>query len=495
VPLDAEGLLAQALAILAQFACSIRIAPEDVERERGAILEEWRQGRDANGLEFEAAWRMQYEGSVYAGRLPIGSEQVIRSVTPETIRGFYARWYRPEHMALVAVGDFTAAQRAEVTAMVSAAFSKVTVPLGAPSPLLPLPVPSIQPHATPRVAVQRMDALSETRLSVSFMGPRLGLATPRQLRQRVVETLFDSALAARLYRLSRSSAPPWYNAAVALDAPVAACSVCELTATVPEGGALSALRELLRQLAGVRVQGFSPAELRRARAKQRAALEQLFVEREQEESEEVRDECARFFLAGEAFMDVGTEVRLTLALLADVSDREVSAVAAHLTLRDSCCVRVAYGAAERRPPTEAELRAALSEAMAEEAACVPAGPEGHGEDCQELMLLRTPPVLSDAAGVASRRQLGEVTELVLRNGLRVALKRTPFLDDQVLLQAFAHGGLSEASRRGGVYESVACAQMLAREAGEFGHEPADLHDLLAGHRCEVWTSLGAFKRE
>jgi predicted Zn-dependent peptidase len=43
----------------------------------------------------------------YADRLPIGLEKIIRQVSPETVKAFFSRWYRPELMAVVIVGDFT----------------------------------------------------------------------------------------------------------------------------------------------------------------------------------------------------------------------------------------------------------------------------------------------------------------------------------------------------------------------------------------------------
>lgn len=42
----------------------------------------------------------------YAERLPIGTERVIRTVTSETVKRFYQKWYSLHHMAVVAVGDF-----------------------------------------------------------------------------------------------------------------------------------------------------------------------------------------------------------------------------------------------------------------------------------------------------------------------------------------------------------------------------------------------------
>lgn len=43
----------------------------------------------------------------YAERLPIGLEKVIRTVSPETVKQFYKKWYHLHNMAVIAVGDFS----------------------------------------------------------------------------------------------------------------------------------------------------------------------------------------------------------------------------------------------------------------------------------------------------------------------------------------------------------------------------------------------------
>ena len=50
-----------------------------------------------------------FKGSRYATRIPIGTEASIMSATPARIRSFYKDWYRPDLMAVVAVGDFNPA--------------------------------------------------------------------------------------------------------------------------------------------------------------------------------------------------------------------------------------------------------------------------------------------------------------------------------------------------------------------------------------------------
>jgi zinc protease len=51
-----------------------------------------------------------FNGSRYADRLPIGKEDVIRTFKPDALRRFYRDWYRPDLMAVVAVGDIDPAR-------------------------------------------------------------------------------------------------------------------------------------------------------------------------------------------------------------------------------------------------------------------------------------------------------------------------------------------------------------------------------------------------
>lgn len=115
--------------------CSPRCSPEDLAKERGAVLEEWRMGKDSAGRAQEAHWELILQGSKvwhaatlshpclscdmqndrslslsiflqYANRLPIGLKDVIQCCSADVVRAFFERWYRPEHQAVIATGDF-----------------------------------------------------------------------------------------------------------------------------------------------------------------------------------------------------------------------------------------------------------------------------------------------------------------------------------------------------------------------------------------------------
>ena len=61
-----------------EFARGVRISDQDVDNERGAVLEEWRSGR-CERESGASVWEALFEGSLYADRSPIGTEDVIRN--------------------------------------------------------------------------------------------------------------------------------------------------------------------------------------------------------------------------------------------------------------------------------------------------------------------------------------------------------------------------------------------------------------------------------
>ena len=66
----------------------IRVAEEDVEKERGAVLEEWRERRNAAGRMQEAYWQLLMKGSKASCSGQLQMSTLPHSVTVQAIRVF-----------------------------------------------------------------------------------------------------------------------------------------------------------------------------------------------------------------------------------------------------------------------------------------------------------------------------------------------------------------------------------------------------------------------
>src|SRR4029078_8460656 len=106
VPTDDKAFVAKGLDILRDWAGDVTHAPGEVDKERGVVKEEWRLGRGAGQRIFDKQAPVLFKGSRYAVRLPIGLPEILHKAPRYRLHKFYKDWYRPDLMAVIAVGDF-----------------------------------------------------------------------------------------------------------------------------------------------------------------------------------------------------------------------------------------------------------------------------------------------------------------------------------------------------------------------------------------------------
>lgn len=101
-----EAVLDSCMLILRDFACGMSLDPEEIDKERGVIHEEWRT-RHGNGAGFIVSkhWPTLWNNSRYGNRLPIGLMDVVDNFAPEALRSYYEKWYYPENqMVYIQIG-------------------------------------------------------------------------------------------------------------------------------------------------------------------------------------------------------------------------------------------------------------------------------------------------------------------------------------------------------------------------------------------------------
>jgi zinc protease len=103
VPTDKPEVLQKSFLILEDWAHNLTLDPREIDKERGVIIEEWRLRRGANARMQDEQFPILLKGSRYAERLPIGTTTSIETFKHDRLKQFYADWYRPDLMAVIAV--------------------------------------------------------------------------------------------------------------------------------------------------------------------------------------------------------------------------------------------------------------------------------------------------------------------------------------------------------------------------------------------------------
>ena len=91
IPTDDPEIMATAFQILEDWAHSITLEGEEIDKERGVVIEEWRLGRGAAARIMDKQFPIVFHGSRYADRLPIGKVEVLESFPHESIRQILPR--------------------------------------------------------------------------------------------------------------------------------------------------------------------------------------------------------------------------------------------------------------------------------------------------------------------------------------------------------------------------------------------------------------------
>src|SRR5690242_11332296 len=188
LPSDKPEILDKALLALADYAGGLTLSPEEIDKERPVVIEEWRLGLGAGSRVRDKQLPLLFYKSRYAERLPIGKPDIIRNAPPERLRAFYDTWYRPERMAVVVVGDV------DPDAMESSIKSDFG-PLKARAPAAPLPDSSVPINKELLVSVASDPELTRSNVTIERKRKReseqKAVDYRRDLVQRIVEHIMS----------------------------------------------------------------------------------------------------------------------------------------------------------------------------------------------------------------------------------------------------------------------------------------------------------------
>ncbi|KAG5155739.1 hypothetical protein JHK82_013708 [Glycine max] len=481
VPVDKPELLSRAISVLAEFSSEIRVSKDDLEKERGAVMEEYRGSRNATGRLQDAHWILMMEGSKvpYAERLPIGLERVIRTVSSETVKHFYKKWYHLCNMAVIAVGDFSDTQG--VVELIKTHFGQKI-----PDPDPPL-IPTIQvpSHDEPRFSCFVESEAAGSAVMISYKIPTDELKTVKDYCNLLAESMFLYALNQRFFKIARRNDPPYFSCSAAADVLVRPLKANIMTSSCKRKGTIEALESMLIEVARVRLHGFSEREISVVRALLMSEIESAYLERDQIQSTSLRDEYLQHFLHNEPVVGIEYEAQLQKTLLPHISTLEVSKCSEKLRTSCSCVIKTI----EPQPfAVLDDLKNVVKKVnlLEEEGRISPWDDEHVPEE-----IVTTKPNMGHVVQELKYSNIG-ATELILSNGMRICYKHTDFLDDQVIFTGYSYGGLSELPEN--EYFSCSMGPTIAGEIGVFGYRPSVLMDMLAGKRAEVGTKIGAYMR-
>ncbi|OQY35646.1 MAG: hypothetical protein B6241_00190 [Spirochaetaceae bacterium 4572_59] len=469
IPLDDPQNLETGFQILEEWAFHMSLNDKDIEDERGIILEERRTGLGASRRMMDKAYSdIMYE-SLYAERLPIGTEDSIKNSTPEAIRRFYKDWYRPELMSIVAVGDF---DTHEVIQTIKKRFSSYNNP-AIPRERKEAAVPS---HNETIYSLQSDKETSWTAAIIFNKFPKRQIRSEEDYRNEIATELYIRMFNNRLSELLDQTNPPYTYAYADFSSLTRKKSFHTMTVLSAEDDFYTAYKALLTEEKKLKDHGFSQSELELALKELTAEFKSIYKNRNNLESVEIAEYYVRHFLDREPAPGIEYQWEKFNEYASGISSEEI------LKLTDQWLTdenRVVYTMTPEKEEVKAIDPVELSK-IHFEVSRIQTTPPAEKEIALQLMqTLPTPGKIKSK----SYFEGPDIHEWTLNNGARVVLKETDFKDNEILFSAMAPGGVSQAEDSDYISASFAAQAIIQSGAG--GYEKREIEKILAGSTAGV----------
>jgi len=469
LPTDQGDVLAKGLLALSDFAGGLTFDKTEVDKERGVVIEEWRGSLGAGSRIQDKEIPIIFYKSRYAERVPIGKPEIIRNAPVARLRAFYDTWYRPERMAIIAVGDIDpVAMQASITSTFSGLRDRANVEK-VPNGALTMKHPVI-------AAVFTDPELTRTNVQVLRKHVKAGDQRVADYRQSLVDRMAQGLLNDRLAEITRRPDAKFLGAGVGTESITPEVEAFAFNVRAPDDRIEDAMSAVAVEAKRARDFGFSTSELERMKKNLVSGWDQIYAERDKSESPAFAQELLSLFLENEPAPGIAYEYELVKELLPTITTADVADAFRRLMKDEGKVILVTAPQKDSvKPPTDAAMVGALAKAESTSVT-----PWSDTSTTRELVENKPRP-----GSVTSRRELPDIGVTVVKfsNGVEAWLKPTTFKNDQVLFSMTAEGGASLA--RPDDFEEAALATNYVRTSGVGGLKALDLEKLLAGKNASA----------
>jgi zinc protease len=479
---DADGVKSipeKALHIMDDWMHAVLFNPKDVDEERPVVLEEKRMRRNAMSRLRERMLSLIYHGSPYAERIPIGLTEVIENAPASALENFYKKWYRPDNMALIIVGDFDDAQ------LESSLSSYFTAPSSAPDalsrPVYDLPAPK---KGQLDVSILTDPELAYTVAYLYYKRqPKALDNTLASYREGLIDSLIGTMFNERFSDEVSNPDTPYVSAAGFSHRLAFSSRYYVLGAQAKTNNVEDAIKAVLVEKERLIRYGFTDDEIERAKKELLSGFEQEVAEKDRLPSSRYVQDFTSDFLYGYTTADIEWEFAAAQKLLPLISSKELADAARSYFIDDDLSVFI-LGPESEKLPSPDQVKKIVKDAKK-------ARVEKPKQAAVSDELIAQAPLSGSIAAETTDSAAGALV-WELSNGAQVILKQTENQNDEIILYALAKGGITSAREEDIISVKLAATMLAVSGAGPYPQQ--ELSKKLAGKQAGLSFWVNSYLR-
>ena len=459
--------------VMRDFGDGALLADEEIERERGVIISE-KISRDSVGTRLmEQQFAEILPDSLVTRRFPIGTEEVIKSAPRERFTDLYSRFYTPQRMTFIVVGDI---DPKEMESTIKATFGSMA------NPATPGENPNLGPIKLPEgieSAVFADKELTSTDVSLTLIRPYQPKPDTAATRaERTTLNIAHSIIGRRFDRLSKIEGSAITSGSASYNNLFNYIELGSFDVTAADDRWQEAVPVMEQEFRRALDHGFTEAELAEAKSNLLNAYEQQVKQKATRKSDGIATVLARSINDNTVFSDPATDLELAKKALDSIDVKSVHD--AFKKFWDAPGYHLILTAKEKPESAQKELAALFEESRGKPVEA-PVQRENQAFGYTEF---------GKPGTVLSRKEVADlgITQLVLSNQVRVNLKPTDFEKGKIRLLARIGSGKLTQPKDMPMLDTFATAVF---EGGGLGkHSNDELQQILAGKNIGSTLAIG-----
>ncbi len=475
IPTDKPGNLEKGFQIIEDWAHNALLTDKDIDEERGVVLEESRLGKGANDRMMKKYFPKLAEGSLYADRLPIGKDDILKHFTYDKVRSFYHDWYRPDLQSVIVVGDIDVATAKK---MIEKHFAGIKNPTNEK----PRTYQTVKSRTAPDAMVVTDKEATNSLIFLKYpYTKKKDHVTVGDYREGLIENMVMSMMNRRISELTQSSNPPFAFGQVSSDDLIHGYQSFEMVAVAGDEGVEKPLNAMTGFLTKAKEYGFTETELELARKDMMSNIEKYHNEKATTESRDYVEEYIRAFLDNEAFPGIENEYKYYKQMLPGIKLSEANAIIKKML--ESKNTFTLYTGPEKegmKLPSDKELLELTKKGFEQKVT-------KEEEKTVASSLLDSKPTAGKVTNTTKVDGFNATT-YKFSNGIEVTVKKTDFKSDEILMKGVRKGGSNSYDAKDRSNVKFATEIMDAMGYGKYN--PTEIEKILAGKKIEASMVIG-----
>ena len=458
--------LEDGIEVLREWASEATLSPQEIDSEKKVVIEEWRLRQGLAQRLGDVQKKALFEGSRYFDRFPIGLPEIINGADQNLVKGFYQKWYQPENISIIAVGDFDTNQ---IENFIHKYFNYQGTQKGK------TPKEYSLKKLKNKYVVFSDDEIRYNTFTITKILDRDVIKDEKSMKNSIIDQLLFNILNTRLNNLQKESDTPFLQSLVYKYDINNSQDIFSAVAVIKNNKLSEGITLLNNFLKSSAKNGVTDYELELEKENLINNYKNLVTNKESITHETYADSLVEHVMSGECFIDIDEEFNIYSTLIKNITTKDLNKRIKKIYKENSLYFLTT--STSQNKINEKQLEELIKES----------------KNSNKIIDFSIKPVILTPL----KTSLGSFTKetdgkYLLSNGIKVFSKKTDFDKDKIYIKLFKKEGSSSNDYTTFINSTI--APTIIEQSGVGNLKPTDIDTFMKGKNFSISSYISDYEQ-